>query len=162
MAGGGAWLICCAVSSPATGAALTFASRQAIFGLDALRGLAGWGPPRLAEGMEALMLADPRHWQRHYQGTDLRVQRHFGLADRIRYYWPRPEAQAAVAAVLADLAGRDLPEPLLAQVFSAPVIRRAAELGGDPAPALIEVAVQLALDPYFLDTQAAARQEPVG
>lgn len=144
------------------GPALTFAYRQAIYGLDALRGLAGWGQPMLAEAMEALMLAEPRHWQAHYQGDDLRVQRHFGLADRIRYYWPRPEAQAAVAAVLADLKGRDLPAPLMAQVFPKPVLERAEALGGDRAQALIEATVQLALDPYFFDTQATAAKEPVG
>jgi D-tagatose-1,6-bisphosphate aldolase subunit GatZ/KbaZ len=101
--------------------------------------------------MERLMLSDPSFWQGHYRGAsdDLRVQRHFGLADRIRYYWPLPEARSAVAAVLSDLNGKALPDPLLAQVFAPEVIERAAWLGGDKAQSLITAQIQQALAPYF-------------
>jgi D-tagatose-1,6-bisphosphate aldolase subunit GatZ/KbaZ len=145
------------------GPALTFAYRQAVYALDTLRRQAGWassGP--LPEVMESLMLAQPAHWQGHYRGDsgDIRVERHFGLADRIRYYWPQPEAQAAVAAVLRDLEGRALPDPMLLEAFPAPVIARAHEIGGALPQALIYAAIQMALRPYFLDSAAGFGKEP--
>jgi D-tagatose-1,6-bisphosphate aldolase subunit GatZ/KbaZ len=67
--------------------------------------------------MEALMLAKPENWRKYYQGSsnELRLQRHFSFSDRIRYYWPHPEAQAAVHRLLADLGDRPIPEPLISQ-----------------------------------------------
>ncbi len=136
------------------GPALTFAYRQAVYALDNLRQSTNWASTEpLFEVMERLMLAEPGYWQGHYHGTsgDLRVERHFGLADRIRYYWPQPQAQLAVAVLLADLAGREMPEPMLWQVFSPEVIARAKRLGGPIAEALILAQIQIALLPYFLD-----------
>lgn len=136
------------------GPALTFAYRQAIYALDNLRQQANWASTEpLFTVMERVMLADPGYWQGHYHGSsgDLRVERHFGLADRIRYYWPHTQAQAGVAAVLADLAGRTLPEPMLWQGFSAEVIARARKIGGDLPQALILAEIQAALLPYFFD-----------
>lgn len=136
------------------GPALTFAYRQAVYALDSLRQQADWASTEpLFAVMERVMLADPGYWQGHYHGSsgDLRVERHFGLADRIRYYWPHPDAQAGVAAVLTDLAGRNLPEPMLWQGFSAEVIARARKIGGDLPQALILAQIQTALLPYFFD-----------
>ena len=55
--------------------------------------------------MEAVMLADPTRWQGHYSGDEaaLFAQRHFGLADRIRYYWPQPQAVGAGAGLFGGL-----------------------------------------------------------
>ncbi len=135
------------------GPALTFAYRRAIYALDALAAQAGWRA-RLSvpEVMESLMLADHRSWQAHYHAGsgDLRVARHFGLADRIRYYWPRPEAVAAVDALFRGIDGRDLPDPLLQQGFSSAVIADAKRAGGPLAPALVRAEIQAALRPYFL------------
>jgi D-tagatose-bisphosphate aldolase class II non-catalytic subunit len=134
------------------GPALTFARRRAIYGLDALVGQMGWrdGAP-LPEVMETLMLAAPKHWQAHYHGAggDLRVQRHFGLADRIRYYWPQPEAMAAVDALMTTLSGRDLPDPMLAQAFAPDVIAAARDMNAPLPRALVLAEVQSALRPYF-------------
>lgn len=137
------------------GPALTFVWREALYALDFLAHTAGWlEAPTLATVMEAEMLAQPGSWQGHYhaESGDLRLQRHFGLADRIRYYWPRPAAQAAVAWLFAAFDGRSLPEPFLAQAFSTALRARAAEIGPLTALSLAEAAVSLALDPYFLDT----------
>ena len=134
------------------GPALTFAWREAVYGLDALAQIAGWTDAEpLPQVMERLMLANPASWSAHYHASsgDLRVQRHFGLADRIRYYWPQPEAQAAVQNLFAALKDRDLPAPMLKQVFGPARIARA---GTHPtAESLAAAAVSLALDPYFLD-----------
>jgi len=139
------------------GPALTFAYRQAIYALDALGREAGWlDGPSIAEVMERLMLAEPGYWQGHYRGDsgDLRVERHFGLADRIRYYWPQPEAQAAVARLRAGFAGRSLPEPMLWQLFPAGVIASAAGMGRPMAEALVLANIEAALAPYFLGSPA--------
>ena len=146
------------------GPALTFAYRQALYALDSLRQQAGWASTEpLSDTMERLMLAQPGSWQGHYHGTsgDLRVERHFGLADRIRYYWPQSDAVAAVAAVLKDLQGRNLPTPLLWQGFSPAILARAVAIGGPLPQALILSSIQLALDPYFLDTPPGFGKEPV-
>jgi D-tagatose-1,6-bisphosphate aldolase subunit GatZ/KbaZ len=55
--------------------------------------------------MEALMQADPRFWQGHYQGTEaeLAYLRRHAYSDRIRYYWALPEAEAACRQLIANL-----------------------------------------------------------
>jgi D-tagatose-1,6-bisphosphate aldolase subunit GatZ/KbaZ len=98
---------------------LTFALREALYGLDAVADVLEGSPPRggLMEIMDELMRADPGHWARYYEGdpTALWLQRHFSYSDRIRYYWPRAEAQAAVAALQARLADRPIPAPVMGQ-----------------------------------------------
>lgn len=98
---------------------LTFALREALYGLDAIAAALAPAPPGdgLQAAMERLMRQEPGDWQTHYHGTDdeLRVQRHFSYSDRIRYYWPRPQARAAVERLEARLAGRTIPETLISQ-----------------------------------------------
>lgn len=145
------------------GPALTFAYRQAVYALDHLRRLASWDSAEpLAEVMERVMLDQPGHWQDHYRGDsgDIRVERHFGLADRIRYYWPQPAAKSAVSALFADLHGKVLPEPMLLQAFAPDLLDRASDLGGALPQALVTASIQLALDPYFLDSAAPFGKEP--
>ena len=75
--------------------------REALYGLDRIA--SERNPARAERSLEArmerLMLAEPGHWQRYYGGTpsEQRLLRHFSYSDRIRYYWPAPEARAAVA-----------------------------------------------------------------
>lgn len=101
------------------GPGLTFALREAAYGLDLIAGelVAGYGERRLARTMESVMLGAPQDWQGHYHGgeTDLRLQRHYSYSDRIRYYWGRPEADAAMDALLSALRGRPVPETLMRQ-----------------------------------------------
>jgi D-tagatose-1,6-bisphosphate aldolase subunit GatZ/KbaZ len=105
------------------GPALTFAMREALYALDhvaeALFGVSGSEGLRAA--MERLMVREPRHWAGYYHGTpeERRVLRHFGLSDRIRYYWPHPEASAAVERLLGRFAGRTIPGALVSQYFPA-------------------------------------------
>lgn len=133
------------------GPALTFAWRQALYALDSMRPLAGWGDRIVLPAMEALMLAEPGYWEGHYHGSgpEQRLARHFGLADRIRYYWPHPQARAAVAALMDDLGGRSLPDPLLWQVFPADVLDLAEAIPLPRSRALMQAAVQAMLTPYF-------------
>lgn len=63
------------------------------------------------------MTARPKDWQGHYPGTpeEQRLLRHYSYSDRIRYYWPMPEAREAVDGLLATLEGVRLPETLVSQ-----------------------------------------------
>lgn len=132
------------------GPALTFAWREALYALDTIRAQTGRATgPSLPDTMEEVMLANPAHWQAHVHGPDQRLQRHFGLADRIRYHWPDPKAQEAVRRLLTDLADQGLPDPLLLAHFCADEIAFARE-SRHPLPRALALArVQTALRPYF-------------
>jgi D-tagatose-bisphosphate aldolase class II non-catalytic subunit len=101
------------------GPGLTFAYREALYGLDMIASemVPSYGSRPLAAAMETLMVGHPGDWQGHYHGDDvaLRIQRHYSYSDRIRYYWSRPEAPAAVGKLLSALEGKLIPEPLLRQ-----------------------------------------------
>ncbi|TIX90181.1 D-tagatose-bisphosphate aldolase, class II, non-catalytic subunit [Rhizobium sp. P44RR-XXIV] len=103
------------------GPGLTFALREALYGLDAIADvLAGAASHTgLAATMEAIMLDQPTHWAGHYSGSpeEQRLQRHFSYSDRIRYYWPDARAAAAVDAVFDRLQG-DIPETLISQYLA--------------------------------------------
>jgi D-tagatose 6-phosphate 4-epimerase len=98
---------------------LTFALREALYGLNCIARVldpASTGND-LPAAMEALMLKEPENWRKYYQGDadELRLQRHFSFSDRIRYYWPHPEAHAAVDRLFAKLRNKLIPEPLISQ-----------------------------------------------
>ncbi len=128
------------------GPGLTFALREALYGLDLIAAeiAPGYAPRTLPQTMEVLMLSDPGDWAAYCHGTatDQRLQRHFGYSDRVRYYWTRPQAQRAVDALFAALEGRRIPETLISQYL--PRLTRAEPL----APALALAAIRLALAPY--------------
>ncbi|MGS4944706.1 D-tagatose-bisphosphate aldolase, class II, non-catalytic subunit [Meridianimarinicoccus sp. RP-17] len=131
---------------------LTFALREALYGLDAVADVLDGHPPkgRLMAAMEAAMQADPAHWRSHYTGSDREqwLLRHFSLSDRIRYYWPSGTAQAAVGELLARLGDTPVPAPLAAQFLPAASVTEAL-----PAHELIVQAVAGVLDIY--DTACA-------
>lgn len=132
------------------GPALTFAWREALYALDSIRTQNGWSTGQsLPDVMEDIMLANPTYWQAHIHGPDPRLQRHFGLADRIRYYWPDPRAQRAVDRLLTDLAEKHLPDPLLLAHFRPDEIAFARESRHSLPRALALARVQSALRPYF-------------
>ena len=66
------------------------------------------------------MLAEPRWWEPYYPGDadEQRLWRHYSYSDRIRYYWPHPDAKAAVDRLKAALSGIAIPAPLLQQFLS--------------------------------------------
>ena len=98
---------------------LTFALREALYGLDCIARVLDPSPidDSLPAAMEGLMLKEPGNWRKYYDGSpdERRLQRHFSFSDRIRYYWPRPEAQAAVDRLFARLSDKPIPEPLISQ-----------------------------------------------
>lgn len=113
---------------------LTFALREAFYGLDQIAYQLQAGPAAgtLAAKMDQIMLEEPGNWRSHYHGDEktLRVQRHFSYSDRIRYYWPRASASAAVAELMESLEGKKIPETLISQYLGA----ESAFLKGPPRP----------------------------
>jgi D-tagatose-1,6-bisphosphate aldolase subunit GatZ/KbaZ len=140
------------------GPALTFALREALYGLDriALERDPGWRDRSLEAAMERLMVAEPGHWQRHYSGPleTQRLLRHFSYSDRIRYYWPAPRAKAAVARLIAELEATPIPETLVSQFL--PRCYAAVRDHAVPAEprALVMESIRQALDPYLTATNA--------
>ena len=135
------------------GPGLTFALREALYGLDAIRHVLDCGGDSLYAQMEAIMQAGPHHWVGHYAGSadDIRFQRHFSYSDRIRYYWPGKQATDAVDALFAALPD-PIPETLVSQylgrvypdVVSGRVVPRARDL--------CLAAIDAALAPYSVAT----------
>ena len=101
------------------GPGLTFALREALYGLDQIAAFLDKLPEEetVRSKLEKLLLNEPKNWEKYYHGDaeELRLQRHFSYSDRIRYYWPHPEATAAVNSLLERLEGRKIPETLISQ-----------------------------------------------
>lgn len=135
------------------GPGLTFVLREALYGLDVIAEelFPGKRAATLRATMESVMLAAPANWDRYYEGSDAErgLQRHFSYSDRIRYYWPQPEAAAAVAALFALLDGVTLPETLIGQYLGA---RYADVRAGKLAPeakTLVLAAVEAMMRDYI-------------
>jgi len=101
------------------GPAATFALREGYLALclieEALLGEEQ--ASHLMEVLDQVMLAKPKHWEKHYLGDadEQRLMRRYGLSDRCRYYWGEPEVAAAVERLFANLAARTIPLPLISQ-----------------------------------------------
>jgi D-tagatose-1,6-bisphosphate aldolase subunit GatZ/KbaZ len=98
------------------GPALTFALREALFALAAIEG-ESLGSSALLVVLEQAMLSDPTHWRKYYHGNELEqgLMRRYSYSDRVRYYWNRPEVEAAVQALLQRLERNPPPMTLLSQ-----------------------------------------------
>jgi D-tagatose-1,6-bisphosphate aldolase subunit GatZ/KbaZ len=98
------------------GPELTFAFRQAVFAMERLAQLAGL-PSGVEAALRGVMLADPKDWRTYVEaGPEEGRMMLYGLSDRVRYYWPRPEVQAALRALFDGLHGAKLAPGLVAQV----------------------------------------------
>jgi len=101
------------------GPAATFALREALMALCAIED--ELVPPgqvsRLAQVLDETMVAQPRHWLKHYPGTSpvQRLLRRYGLSDRCRYYWGEAPVVAAVDKLRANLDALEIPLSLLSQ-----------------------------------------------
>ena len=144
------------------GPGLTFALREALYGLAAIAAeLTGAWEDMLPAVMERIMLDRPEHWKSHYPGTpqEQYLQRHFSYSDRIRYYWPDKEAAEAVEHLFDALAGRDIPETLISQylgrLYPEVVSGRLAPRPHD----LCLAAIDRALAPYASATRDRAHAE---
>jgi D-tagatose-1,6-bisphosphate aldolase subunit GatZ/KbaZ len=101
------------------GPQLTFALREALFGLSAIEDELVPEAQRshLVDVLEERMLAEPDQWNAYYTGSELeqRVHRRYSYSDRLRYYWPEPRVHEAQQRLLANLASVTIPLPLISQ-----------------------------------------------
>lgn len=136
------------------GPGLTFALREAFYGLDAIADILDGGTKGgLAVTMEEIMLAEPGHWVGHYSGTadEQRLQRHFSYSDRIRYYWPDARATTAVEKLLTRLPDV-IPETLISQHLARLYPDVLEERVAPKARDLCLAAIDAALAPYATAT----------
>jgi D-tagatose-1,6-bisphosphate aldolase subunit GatZ/KbaZ len=135
------------------GPALTFAMREALYGLDEIAAIlfGRRADERLSATMERIMVQDHRYWSPYCHGSDIdrHVQRHFSYSDRIRYYWPHPEAVAAIDRLFALLSSTRIPAPLLSQ-FARPLYEPvvAGRLPDNDPRLLVMAAIQHVLGRY--------------
>lgn len=119
------------------GPELTFALREAVFGLAHIEEewITDERRSRIRAIFDQVMLKEPGNWQGYYRGDAhyLRVARAYSLSDRIRYYWPNAEASSALSVLTENLQHRPAPLPLVEQYlpFQADAIRR-GEIANDP------------------------------
>jgi D-tagatose-1,6-bisphosphate aldolase subunit GatZ/KbaZ len=101
------------------GPGLTFALREALFGLARIEDELVPAATRsnLVEVVDQVMLARPEHWEGYYPGTASaqKIGRRYSYSDRLRYYWPDPEVEAAVKRLFANLSTIEIPLPLVSQ-----------------------------------------------
>ena len=100
------------------------------------------------------MKSQPKHWQNHYPAGPDTSPLHFGLADRMRYYWPEPGVDAAVKELLGAVGNRQIADHIYAEYFSPWVMEHADGLAANRPLALCRAEVQAALAPYFWEAQA--------
>ncbi len=128
------------------GPEVTFALREALFGLDAI---ADELNPARGMGVRPVLervMQDRPLWWRGYFAPDDRAGRLFSLSDRVRYYWPEPEIDAAVQKLLSGLTA--IPPTLVSQYLPAQYAAwRAGEIALTPA-ALIGHRVEQVLARY--------------
>jgi D-tagatose-1,6-bisphosphate aldolase subunit GatZ/KbaZ len=100
------------------GPSLTFAMREAIFALAHIENeYLGEESSRVIEAAERVMQAEPKYWKAYYSGSPEMqfFARKYSLSDRIRYYWPKPDLQNALARMLENLSKIPIPLSLLSQ-----------------------------------------------
>lgn len=136
------------------GPGLTFALREALYGLDQIAGLLceSYSAGTLPAEMEQIMCDAPQYWQDYYHGTpsEQRLNRHFSYSDRIRYYWTDPKAEAAVENLFQCLEGLKIPETLVSQYLARQYAGVVAGETQAEARALARAAVRFALAPYSI------------
>ncbi|WP_320188970.1 D-tagatose-bisphosphate aldolase, class II, non-catalytic subunit [Agrobacterium rosae] len=135
------------------GPGLTFALREAYYGLDLISEFLfpGKRSETLAAVMERVLTTEPKNWNKYYHGseTEQRLQRHFSYSDRIRYYWPQPDVARAVKDLFDTLDGVTIPETLISQYLqnSYTLVRKG--LVKPNAKALALASVGAVLEDYF-------------
>ena len=139
------------------GPALTFAFRKAIYKLSDID---QWlnGNAHISELIDERMIANPKYWQGHYEGSDeeLKNLRHFSYADRIRYYWTDPEIAAEVIAMKERLSAVSISDYMLDSFFTPTLITRinsSREQDINWVQSIIYAEIQEMLEPYFVSEE---------
>ena len=140
------------------GPALTFAMREGMFALAHIEEELLYGtdiqPSRFIETLDKAMLADGKHWRKHYQGTELelRMKRKYSFSDRCRYYMPMPAVEEAKERLIGNLRKLGIPLNLLSQFMPSQYTKvREGTLENDPV-ALVEDRITNTIDEYLYAT----------
>ena len=134
------------------GPGLTFALREALWGLDAIE--REWIPAGQRANLRDVALhrmrEEPKYWKRYYHGEGhaLAIDLEYSLSDRIRYYWPDPVIEAARERLFANLRANPPPLSLVSQ-FLPHALRawRNGEATADPL-SLAMAHISTVLDDY--------------
>ena len=133
------------------GPGVTFALREALWGLDAIeREWLGAAASGFRERTLAVMRADPTYWRGyyHYSGAALEIALQYSLSDRIRYYWPVAAVEAARTVMFDALTANPPPLPLVSQYLPV-AFARLREAGHQMTPhALVMAHIGAVLDDY--------------
>ncbi|KGY09843.1 D-tagatose-bisphosphate aldolase, class II, non-catalytic subunit [Vibrio sinaloensis] len=101
------------------GPALTFALREALYGLERaeIEWLGTHHSSHLRDTIEQVMHEQPNYWRSHYssKGHQQYLDCSYSLSDRIRYYWTHPEVKTAQQALFDNLSANPLPVTILSQ-----------------------------------------------
>jgi D-tagatose-1,6-bisphosphate aldolase subunit GatZ/KbaZ len=138
------------------GPGLTFAYREALFGLSFIEDeLLGEGASGVRDVLDRAMVSDPVHWQPFYPVDEPLASRarRYSRSDRSRYYWPVPEVEAAVTALVQNLSRTGLPDELVSQFLpwlASGEVPGAVVAAGQPLSpeAVLRAAVRRVLDTY--------------
>lgn len=133
------------------GPALTFAVREALYGINrAARDLA-LDAPDIEAVAETVMTANPKYWQKYYHGdaAEQHLLRHYSLSDRIRYYWPEGAIAESVAKLREAFDAAEIPLGLMHQYLPGAVETCRAQGQALNSANLIRAHIQTALIPYY-------------
>jgi D-tagatose-1,6-bisphosphate aldolase subunit GatZ/KbaZ len=101
------------------GPAATFALREGLAALCHIEDelIPSGRTSRLMQVLDDTMLAQPKHWAKHYPGSsaEQRLLRRYGLSDRCRYYWGEAPVVEAVEKLFANLDSVEIPLSMLSQ-----------------------------------------------
>jgi D-tagatose-1,6-bisphosphate aldolase subunit GatZ/KbaZ len=124
---------------------LTFAFREAVFGLVAIEcelfsNRIGFQLSKVREALQAAMLRNPTHWRSYYRGSEdeIRLARLYSYSDRCRYYWVDATVQGELTRLRSNLDVGKIPATLWSQYLPS---QYEAIRAGRPA-ANIEDAIQ--------------------
>jgi D-tagatose-1,6-bisphosphate aldolase subunit GatZ/KbaZ len=132
------------------GPGVTFAMREAICALAEIEKLIV-APEAQSHALEiifAVMTDDPRFWKDYYAGTEQNMLLFNSYSDRIRYYWPNPKIEAAIARLISNLTATPPPEILLSRYLPSQYQRvRAGRVTCDPETLIVDK-IRDTLRPY--------------
>ena len=125
------------------GPGLTFALREALFALAAIEAeiLPAVDCSGLPDVIDEVMVNRPEWWHGYYEGDEAaqRVARRYSYSDRIRYYLPDPQVEAAIERLMSNLNAFPPPLPLISAHLPAQYARvRSGAITADPTSLVLD------------------------
>jgi D-tagatose-1,6-bisphosphate aldolase subunit GatZ/KbaZ len=105
---------------------LTFAFREAVFALALME--QEWLSHKksiplsnIRKVIDSVMINQPKYWQQHYKGnmSEVAFARRYSYSDRIRYYWPHKEIDAALKRLFQNIIDYPMPLTLISHYLPA-------------------------------------------